>query len=402
MIVLVAFILLGVSGFALVYTYLLYPRLLQYLVRKPIYTARVWKDSTEDWPQVAILMSAYNEIKVIEEKLNALLAEDYPGALHIYIGSDCSSDGTNECVAAYAAKHPNIHFYPYTQRRGKPGVINELARTAEQAGATVFLITDANVMPTPSATRNLVRHFANPRIAVVDSHMRHTGMQDSGISEAENTYISNEVRIKHHEGLFGGCMVGPFGGFYAVRSRFFQPVPANFLVDDFYITLKAIEQGGMAINDLDAVCFEDVSHDIGIEFRRKTRISAGNFQNMYTFRHLWWPPFTRLAWVFISHKIMRWLGPFWLLGLFLGFSLLVFSTNTGLEWLIGGGVSVLGVGVLDKLLSDRGILILPLRGMRYFLLMNIALLKGFFRYLNGIKSNVWEPTKRNNGADNAS
>jgi uncharacterized metal-binding protein len=31
----------------------------------------------------------------------------------------------------------------------------------------------------------------------------------------------------------------------------------------------------------------------------------------------------------------------------------------------------------------------------YFLYINVALVAGFFNYLKGVQSNVWEPTKRN-------
>ena len=81
-------------------------------------------------------------------------------------------------------------------------------------------------------------------------------------------------------------MMGAFGGCFAVRRACYHPAPAAFLVDDFYITMAVLRDGYQAINELDARCYEDVSDHLPEEFRRKARISAGNFQNLREFRRL--------------------------------------------------------------------------------------------------------------------
>jgi len=388
------------SLFALVHTYVLYPWLLKRWCRDKANNT-CWFSEEDSWPVVSVICSVYNEEAVIEEKLRSLLSVDYPVArLHIYLGSDCSQDGTNEVVEAYAQKYDHIRFFPFTERRGKPPVVNDLVQqaTAEHGASAqhILLLTDANVMLTPSTLRKMIRHFKQPAIVLVDAHMRHTGMREDGISRAENQYISGEVLLKHREGILWQKMIGPFGGCYAIRSDYFTPVPPRFLVDDFFIAMSALQEGGGAINDLEALCFETVSHDVQEEYRRKRRISSGNFQNMVTFRELWWPPTSALGFAFFSHKILRWLGPFFLGVVFLFPAILGLMGNIVYEVvffiLIGG--SVLTV-VMDAVTRKIGWNILPLRGVSYFLYMNLALLEGFFKYIKGIKSNVWQPTKRN-------
>ena len=144
-----------------------------------------------------------------------------------------------------------------------------------------------------------------------------------------------------------------------------------------------------------AICNEGVSHDIQEEYRRKRRISAGNFQNMRTFTQLWWPPFSALSYAFFSHKILRWLGPFFIIGILIGTGLLALSGN--LLFIVLFPIIIIGmllVIVLDQVFSYFSVHIPILRGLRYFLYMNAALLEGFFKYLKGIKSNVWQPPKR--------
>ena len=225
--------------------------------------------------------------------------------------------------------------------------------------------------------------------------MLSTGQAKEGISRSETKYIQSESLLKFREGALWGTMIGPFGGCYLLRSDLFEPIPANFLVDDFYIAMRAFEKGALAINDLDASCYEAVSHEMKEEYKRKARIAAGNFQNMVTFRRLWLPPFSKLAFSFFSHKILRWLGPFFLLFMLLSSFILALGGNNLFAWMfIFQLILWLLVPFTDYLLVKLGMHGLWFRSIRYFLAMNLALLAGFFRFLKGVKSGTWEPPKR--------
>lgn len=392
-------ILLWACLAALLHTYVFYPFLLWLLARGKTNNALVYRWEA-DLPAVSIIMSVYNEEKVVDAKMRSLAAQDYPAdKLAFFVGSDYSDDRTDAIMRRWTGADRRVHFFRFSRRRGKPQVINELVALALQQRSPdpshVLLITDANVMLSREVIRRLAAHFRRQSIAIVDAHMVHTGMTAGDISRAENAYISSEVRLKHREGIVWGKMIGPFGGCYALRSTFFSPVPENFLVDDFYIAMRAFERGGDAISELDAVCYEAVSHEIREEYRRKARISAGNFQNLVTFRHLWWPPVDALAFAFFSHKVLRWCGPFFLIGLLAANAVLAWKGNIFYRTLLlftTSGMFVLPA--VDYLLKALKINILPLRGIRYFSIMNLALLEGFVKFAKGIKTNVWEPPKR--------
>jgi len=392
-------ILFFISAGSFFHTYLFYPLLLHFLSKKK-QPERPRYEGDDPWPRISVLLSVYNEEEVIQKKLQTLFQSDYPtDLLEIFVGSDASNDRTNEWVQAISRDHSYVHFSAFPERRGKPSVLNDLAAQAfEQNPAStdhLLLITDANVFLEPSTIRVLARHFKDPQIGLVDAHMVNTGQAAPGISRSETQYIQTESRIKNWEGTLWGTMIGPFGGCYLLRSDLFEPVPPHFLVDDFYIAMRAFEKGAQAINDLDARCYEAVSHELKEEFRRKARIAAGNFQNLLRFRHLWLPPFNQLGFAFFSHKVLRWMGPF-----FLFFMLL---SSFALAW--GGSKLFLvifllqlilwgGVPLLDRILLMLGIHGLWLRSIRYFFAMNLALLAGFFRFLRGIRSGTWEPPKR--------
>ena len=396
----VGWIIFSLSFLALAHSYVFYPLLLKWLAQGKTNNTNVFAPDDSNLPFVTVIMSLYNEEKVIGPKLETLLRQRYPtDKYNIIIGSDGSGDRTNEIVAQRVAGSASVHFFPFEQRLGKPEVINHLVRLSLErrpAGPDhVFLVTDASVMLREEVVFHLAKHFRNPQIAVVDAFMTHTGLEDAGISRSEDRYISGEVRLKHLESIVWRKMIGPFGGCYALRSDYFSPVPSNFLVDDFFITMRAFERGAQAINEPLAVCHEPVSHEWREEYRRKARISAGNFQNMLLFRRLWWPPFTALSFAFFSHKILRWLGPFFLLGMALGMALVVWQGNYFSRILfLCGTVAALLAPLADVALKRMGVHVFLLRNLRYFLLMNIALFQGFFKFLKGIRSNVWEPTKR--------
>lgn len=385
------------SLLALIYSYIIYPAILAFLARgKQIATQQY--DNPVQYPQVSVLMAVHNEAAVIKEKLNSLVRQEFPnGKLNIYIGSDNSSDQTNEIIDTFVQKYPHLHFFPFFQRQGKPGVINQLAATAishHPAGQDhVFVITDASVMLTENVCAKLVKHFKHPDLAIVDAQMLHTGMQDIDISGSENRYISWEGRLKYYESVLWMKMIGPFGGCYALRSDYFIDVPDNFLVDDFYITLQVFQRGGLAIKEPEAVCYEPVGHELDEEFRRKARISAGNLQNMFSFPSLWLPPIGLPNFPFFSHKILRWLGPIWLILLWITSGLLYHNQFYALAFVLLTALYLL-TPLVDQGLKQLNIHWALLRNVRYFLTMNLALLAGYLRYVKGIKSNVWQPPKR--------
>lgn len=388
------------STLLMLYSYVGYPFLLHYLDLKKGKSAPQQSFIENGKFHLSVLMSVYNEALVLPSKLETLRQQDCGRhSCSIYIGSDASTDGSNAILEEWVGEGQNRHFYEGKERKGKAGVMHELVKMAtaqNQVGENhLFVMTDASVLLSSDVLKRLADHFCDPCIGLVDSHMVHTGMKEGNISGSENTYISGEVRVKHLEGKLWRSMMGPFGGCFALRSDYYSPVPPNFLVDDFFLCMKVLEKGGGTISDLNAVCHEEVSQKIEEEFRRKARIAAGNFQNMSYFKHLWWPPVNWTAFAFISHKILRWLGPFFLGGILLGSFFMGLYGNKfqrGLFFLslfvfFGPPLLHLGLkrfGIYNKLLTD----------VHYFLWMHLALLKGFLNYLYGIKSNIWRPTSR--------
>lgn len=387
--ILLLHILFWLSVFMVFHSYVLFPFILKVRAGKRNMEFPILKE--EERPFISILVSAFNEEAVIEEKIESVFKSDYPQEkFELLIGSDNSTDKTNEIVENLALKYPNLIFKPYHSRRGKQNVVNDLFQLSK---GSILILTDANVIFDINTISEIARAFKNPEVGLVDTNMINRGLKKEGISHQEKAYISREVMIKQHESVVWGSMMGPFGGCYAIRHEDYSKVPSNALVDDFYINMKIFEKGKKAVNNLNARVFEDVSNDLKIEMLRKIRIATGNFQNLKWFRHLLWPMNNGIAFTFLSHKVLRWLGPFFLI---IAFVSSLFLMEFPL-YQLALALQFLGflVPLIDSVLRKLNIHNKLLRFITHFYSMNLALLIGFFRFTRGVKSGVWKVTKRN-------
>ena len=400
MITALALLTFWLSVLLMFHSYILYPVLLKLFSAGKKQNEIVFTEQ-EELPEVFILLSVFNEEKVISDKLESIFNTNYPlHKLKLYIGSDHSTDRTNEIVQQFAGKHSQIVFIPFTQRTGKPEVINNLVNQIQTAVSrqpstvnTVFLFTDANVIFTPDTIFQLAKHFKNENIGLVAANILNKEVQKDGISFQEKSYIQREKSIKYLEGLNWGSMMGAFGACYALRATEWQPIPANFIVDDFYLSMNVLKSRKKSITELNSLCYEDVSNDVEVEFNRKARIQAGNFQNLNTFWHLLFR-FNAVAFCFLSHKVIRWVGPvFILLAYVANICLLPVSQFYVFTFVVQN--LLLLSPVIDSVLKRMGWHLILLRFASYFYVMNFALVLGFINYMKGIETNTWNPTKRN-------
>jgi cellulose synthase/poly-beta-1,6-N-acetylglucosamine synthase-like glycosyltransferase len=376
----------------ILHTYLFFPVILRWLAESRKQNENVFLLTDSDLPEVAILLAVHNEEEVIARKIQSVYNSEYPAdKIHFYIGSDNSTDKTDEIIKSFQQKYPKLYLRNFPSRTGKAAIVNALEKDASQ---DYLILTDANVFFDEYTVYHLIKHFRNTEISVVGGNILNERFKFEGISFQEKKYLERENVIKYREGLIWGTMIGAFGGCYSIRKSDYQPVPKNFLMDDFFITMNVLKEGKKAINELEAVCYEDVSNKISEEFRRKVRISAGNFQNLMVYKNLLWPPFTGLAFSFFSHKVLRWITPF-LIIITLVTNYLLVPVHPVYVIILIGQVTFLLVPFIDTLLKKIAINFKLFRFITHFYSMNLALLVGFFKYSTGVKTNIWRPTERN-------
>jgi cellulose synthase/poly-beta-1,6-N-acetylglucosamine synthase-like glycosyltransferase len=335
-------------------------------------------------PTVAVLVAAHNEERHMAERVRNLLALDYPAdRLRIFVGSDGSADRTVESLRELVGER--VHVSDFVRRRGKASVLNDLAGLA---GEDILVFTDANTSFRPDVLRRLVPHFAAPDVGCVCGELRLTG---SGGDNQDHVYWRYERMLKRHESGIG-ALLGANGGVYALRRAAYRPIPADTIVDDFWISLQVLEAGQRCLYEQEALAFEEVPERIADEFRRRVRIGMGNYQALRRFAGLLHPRHGAVAFAFLSHKVMRWLVPHAMV--------LALATNILLAdrplyaVLLAGQVVFYGGAWLGWRLSRRGMTPRLLRAPLFFVSMNLALLLGWWQFLRGRATGLWARTAR--------
>jgi cellulose synthase/poly-beta-1,6-N-acetylglucosamine synthase-like glycosyltransferase len=376
------------SAVLILHTYVFYPGIMILLFPKRKKQLKTYL-RTDDLPFVNVLIAAYNEEKVIRQKLHSIFNSEYPiSRLSVIVGSDASDDGTESIVENLQQKYPQLKLVRFKERTGKINIINHIQSMCE---GEILIMTDANVIFTKNLIYELLKYFKNESVGIVAGNIIKVSTDNDGISFQEKKYLSLENKIKAAESNAFNNIMGAEGGCYAIRNELFNKVPSKFIVDDFFITFQVMNMGKYTLFNPDAICTEDVPGDIRGEFRRKVRISSGNFQNLFFFKKSIFSFWLAQGFAFVSHKVLRWFTPFFLISCFITSALLM---RDHVFYLLAFLFQSTGfvITILNQFSNFKNS---ALKFISHFYMMNLALLEGFVKFTKGIKSSVWQPVKRN-------
>jgi len=382
----VALFIFWISALILIYTYLGYPLLIVLLARlKP---QRINGVQNSELPQVSLIIAAHNEEKIIEEKIKNSLGLDYPEELlSIVIVSDGSTDHTNEIINEFPS-NPRIRFIQYQPRKGKAHALNIGVATSE---SDIIVFSDANIWYEPDSIKMLVRNFLDPSVGCVCGKVLLKKPKESEEPLGEGAYMKYERFIQQNESRFH-TMIGTDGAMYAIRRELFKPLPEDAIVDDFIIAMSVLENNYRIVYEPKAIGYEEAASSVSQEFKRKVRMIAGGFQAVRLLEGILNPLkhpiiFFQVA----SHKILRWLGPIFIVTLFLSNLILVKNTlyqlTFGLQ--LAFYISAL-VATIWKSLRERVLFYFPY----YFCSLNLAASIGMKKFLFGQQTVKWEKITR--------
>lgn len=362
----------------IIYPYVIYPVVLILLPKK-----YVKYDKTNYSSDVSLFIAAYNEEKVIEDKLLNSLGLDTTGInLEILVASDGSNDATNAIVKRFEKQYPNIHLVDFKERQGKVNVIN---RGLHFCKGEIVLLSDANAMYNKECLQKILPHFQNKKCGCVSGEKRIKAGEDS-ISKNEGLYWKLESKIKQLEAKVM-TVIGADGACYAIRKELFKILPTNTAVDDFLLSMKIVEQGYYIEYEPDAYSYENSGSDLKQELKRKIRIAAGNFFNLrYLKKFL---GLDIISFMFISHKLLRWISP--LFFIFLTILLMILSSNSYVAAFILFCLLISYILAWMNYKFDLNILLINklMRLITYFYLTVFAQFEGFIRFLNGKQKAIW-------------
>jgi cellulose synthase/poly-beta-1,6-N-acetylglucosamine synthase-like glycosyltransferase len=346
----------------------------------------------DEVPSISILIAAYNEEKVIAERIENIKSLDFDfSKVELIIGSDCSDDKTNEILKLKSKDYNWLKICFFDKRRGKAAVLNDLAQIAKN---DILVFSDANTKFEKNALKFLVSYFKVEQVGGVCGRLS-LEEPTNGFDKTnrERLYWKYETQLKKLEGNLG-ILISANGGIYAIRKKLFTKFPVKEAVtDDLFQTLAILNQNYFFLYSYDAVASEEVSKEIITEFRRKVRFAATNFQTLKFFPQLLTAKKLLISYALWSHKIIRWFVPIILIVLFITNALLINdSIMYYIIFLIQSffySAAILGF-IFNKLKIN-----IPIFGIiYYYIYTNIALLVGLIKFLFGRQAYIWESTPR--------
>jgi cellulose synthase/poly-beta-1,6-N-acetylglucosamine synthase-like glycosyltransferase len=378
-----ATLIFWLSAAALFYTYAGYPLLL--LLVSTIRPQRIKRHLFQ--PSVSIIITAYNEERALAAKLGNTLALDYPPELlEIIVASDCSTDRTDAITRDFAGRGVRLHRQ--AERLGKTSAQNA---AVESSRGEIIVFSDATSMYKPDVLRSMLSNFADAEVGCVAGRLVYVDAANSRIGPGPRSYWSYESFLKKHESR-AGSLIGASGCLYAVRKSAYVPLYPE-ACSDFIIGTKIVEQGLRAIYEPRAICTEETNRRSGAELKMRVRVIAQTFTDLWRHR-LMLNPFHSgfYAVQLLSHKVMRYLVPFFLIAFCGASALLAFDSffygAILLVQLTGYGCALLAVA-LERAGVRTRILALP----QYFVLANLASVIALYKFLRGERFAHWEPIR---------
>ena len=334
-------------------------------------------------PSVSMVISLHNEERLITQRIENFEALDYPAdKLELLLGDDCSNDRTRAIIRERMARNPRIRLFPFDTHQGKTAVINTLV---PQATGEIIAFTDANTFWEPTALKLLTRHFANPRVGCAGGRLI---LRSATGVNTDDDYWQYETLLKQRENDLG-VQLGAPGGIYTLRKPLFHPLQSNVIqIDDFIWPVSVYWQGFIGVNEPAAVACEEAAPNVEAEFRRKVRIGTGDYKALSECRQLLLPWKGWIAFAFWSHKVLRWLAPFLLLGLLVSNALLLDRPAYRQLFVLQCGFYVLA-GLGAAVSKQTHLLAKLLRIPYYFVGSNAALLVGFYKCVTGRQTATW-------------
>jgi len=371
----------------IIYTYLGYGIVISVLAK--LKTTPAEQTESTELPSVTLLVAAYNEEDIIEEKIQNSLMLSYPkDKLKIAFVTDGSNDQTVDIIK----KYPELTLYHSSKRAGKIAAVNRVMKLIDTP-ITVF--SDANVMINEEGLERLVGKFSNESTGAVSGEkVVISSASDGASSSGEGFYWKYESYLKKCDAKWNS-LVGSAGEFFGIRTDLFETVDENTLIEDFVMTMQLASKGYKIDYAHDAIAAETGSLNIQEETKRKVRISAGGIQAVLKLTHLLNPfIYGKLSFQYISHRVLRWtLIPLAIMTAFIT-NLFLIDHSSLLMFLFVAQMHFYALALLGYAIRDKKTKIKLAYIPYYFLYMHYCVVLGWFKYFRGQQKVTWEKAKR--------
>jgi cellulose synthase/poly-beta-1,6-N-acetylglucosamine synthase-like glycosyltransferase len=330
-------------------------------------------------PRVTLLIPAYNEAEHISGKIRDSLQLDYPAEkIEILVVCDGSRDETPQ-IAKAMADGVRVRVLHLSENGGKISTLNCGVR---EARGEIVIFSDATAHLCPDSIRWLMTNFADPEVGAASGRYMVTRPDEVGIGRSEDLYWKYETYLKVQESDLDSTL-GAHGHLHAIR-RDLYPYPApDTINDDYAIPVSVLATGRRAVYEPRAMVYEEAREMTG--FGRRTRIMAGNLQQLRQIKGLLHPFRPLPLFFFLSHKVSRLLVPTAMIAALASNLLLSSLPFYRLLFGIQAAFYVLAMAGAAVRLRPK-VLLLPY----YFSMINAAFFLGLYHTLTRRRHMAWK------------
>lgn len=314
----------------------------------------------------------------VGELKDQLLVADRDGEI-ILVLDGCSDDGL---LSQQQNDGTRVKIVPLAENVGKAAAISIGVTHAE---GEVLAFADVRQQWADNALARLLVRFEDSQVGAVSGDLI---LESSDANQGVGLYWRFEKWLRRRESDYDS-ITGVTGAIAAVRRDLFCPIPAGTILDDVYWPIMVVMRGMRVVHDSTAVAFDRLPNEATSEFRRKVRTLAGNFQLLTQVPGAVMPWKNR-AWVqFVSHKILRLVVPWALLG--------VFCTTAMLQGFIYE--ILFQIQVILYAILIIGALFRPTKRPHWisagisFAMLNIAAWVAFWVWISGNASKSWNEVR---------
>lgn len=262
-------------------------------------------------PLISILISAYNEEAKIKTRIHNILKSNYPcEKIEIVIASDGSTDNTVQI--ARQVKKSNISILDFSHNRGRAMIQND---GVQESRGDIIVFTDATTEFTPNFLDYIAMAFSVEEVGCVVGNLYYKTRGDT-ISESEGAYWRYEKKLRELENSLG-ILATATGACMAVKKELWRNLAPEDDCD-FTTPLDVILQGKRVVFVSEAIAYDVPPSSIKREIKVRIRQTSKNLAG--TLRRWGWKGWIKhpiISWALLSHKILRWLTPFFMIGSFL-------------------------------------------------------------------------------------
>jgi len=236
-------------------------------------------------PKVAVLIPAYNEEKVIERTVQAVLNSNYPN-LHVIVIDDGSKDRTLE-VARNAFARESAAGRVLILGKPNSGKAEALNYGIEHIGdAELFVGIDADTVIAPDAISRLVPHFINPKVGAIAGNAKVGNRVNLWTRWQALEYITSQNFERRALDVLGAVSVvpGAIGAWRVSAVREAGGYHTDTVAEDADLTMALLRLGYRVEYEDMALAYTEAPTNANGLMRQRFRWSFGILQAVYKHR----------------------------------------------------------------------------------------------------------------------